>query len=237
MKLRRFTQSGLTQFRQFLDQLKVAPTTPLPSPWLLTDDTASELVADIEIVNKDFTTRFDAATYLDSLLSKAKIANIERDAGLWAWLTLLFFDQVCPVGEQGARKPGELARYIPAVDNFQRYYRHLLLGPYAIYRAHADDPERARGVLMTKVSAPGDVVEQLASRQELITNKSVMSVVTRLYFDKQKASPKKGAGGKSDGSPRRLADVLNQFDLTFDLYSVPEIGLMSLLPKEFKRFH
>jgi hypothetical protein len=89
---------------------------------------------------------------------------------------------------------------------------------------------------MTKVSAPGDVVEQLASRQELITNKSVMAVVSNLYFDKENHAPKKGSGGKADGSPRRLADILNQFDLTFDLYSVPQAGLLALLPKEFDRF-
>ncbi len=235
MKLRRFTQTGLTQFGQYLEQLKAAPPTP-PPIWLLTDEDASEPAADVEVVDQSFAVRFDAAKYLDGLLSAAKIANVERDAGLWAWLTLLFFDQVCPVGKNGERKPGESARYLPAIDNFQRYYRHLLLGPYAIFRAHADEPERARGVLMTNVSAPGDVVEQLASRQELITNKNVMSVVTGLYFDKKKVSPKKGAGGKADGSPRRLADILNQFDLTFDLYSVPEEGLISLLPKEFDRF-
>jgi hypothetical protein len=89
---------------------------------------------------------------------------------------------------------------------------------------------------MTAVNAPGDVVEQLASRQELITNRSVMSVVTTLYFDTTAKKPKKGSGGKADGSPRRLADIINQYDLTYDLYALTEDGLLGLLPKEFDRF-
>jgi hypothetical protein len=133
MKLRRFTQPGLVQFTQYLDQLKAAPTTP-PPEWLLTDEIASEAAADVEVVDQQFATRFDAAEYLNGVLCAAKLNNVERDAGLWSWLTLLLFDQVCPPAQGGQRKLGELARYVPAVENFQRYYRHLLLGPYAIYR-------------------------------------------------------------------------------------------------------
>ena len=235
MTLRRLNESGITQFGQYLDQLKTAPTTPRPE-WLLVDDTTSEPASNVEVTGQTFATRFDAAKYLDAVLAASNIPNAERDVGLWAWLSLFYFDQVCPLKEGGERKPGERARHIPDVQNFQRYYRHLLLGPVAIYRAHADEPGRARGVLMTHISAPGDVVEQLASRQELITNRSVMSVVTNLYYDALKSSPKKGSGGKADGSPRRLADIINQYDLTYDLYSLTEEGLLGLLPKEFDRF-
>ena len=235
MKLRRLTESGINQFGQYLEQLRAAPTTPPPS-WLLTDEAASEAVSDLEVAQREFDSRFDVAAYLDDLVKTAGIQAGERDVGLWAWLSLLHFDQVCPSKDNGERKPGERARHIPDVQNFQRYYRHLLLGPFAIYRAHADKPDRARGVLMAQVSAPGDVVEQLASRQELITNQSVMSVVTSLYFDPSLQKPKKGSGGKADGSPRRLADIINQYDLTYDLYALTEDGLMGLLPKEFDRF-
>jgi len=235
MKLRRLTESGITQFGQYLEQLKAAPTTPPPT-WLLTDETTSEAVSDVEVVAREFDSRFDAAQYLDALVNSSGIQAAERNVGLWAWLSLFYFDQVCPTKDGGARKPGERARHIPDVENFQRYYRHLLLGPFAIYRAHADAPTRARGVLMTQVNAPGDVVEQLASRQELITNRSVMSAVTTLYYDTGQAGPKKGSGGKGDGSPRRLADIINQYDLTYDLYALSADGLLGLLPKEFDRF-
>src|SRR5262249_52817530 len=148
-----------------------------------TEDGMVELVGNIEVEERSFHSRMEVARYLDGLLGKADLEEVERDAGLWAWLTLFYFDQVCPEGKGGARGVGDEARYIPAVQNFQRFYRHLLLGPYLIFRAHADQPSRVLGVLATAPSAPGEIVEQFASRQELISNRPVMNVVTRLYFD------------------------------------------------------
>lgn len=236
MKLRRLTAEGIAQFAAYLTQLKAEPTLPPPAH-LLTEAGASEPVgADVEVEDKPFATRFAAAAYLDAKLTASGLPSPERDAGLWAWLALFYFDQLCPTGKGGARKVGEQARYIAAMENFQRFYRHLLLGPFMIYRAHADEPQRAKGVLATALNAPGDIVEQLASRQELITNRAVMGVVTALYVDDQTGKLKRGSGGKGGGSPRRLADLLNQFDVTYDLYAMSATGLVGLLPKEFDRF-
>jgi hypothetical protein len=38
------------------------------------------------------------------------------------------------------------------------------------------------------------------------------------------------------GCARRLADVLKQFDVTWDLYAMTTDGLLGLLPGEFDRF-
>src|SRR5262249_11852361 len=157
----------------------------------------------------------------------------ERDTGLWAWLALFYFEQLCPKTAHGQRKPGELARWIPEVTNYQRYYRHLLAGPYRIYRAHRDNPQRAMALLCNPLDRPGDIVEQLASRQEIVTNRAIVESATRLYMDAATARPRRGAGGKGAGSARRLADVLNQFDITWDFYAMDSVNLLSLLPKEF----
>lgn len=234
MKLRRFTLSGLTQFGQYLDQLKAAPTTP-PPDWLLTDNPGSEPAADVEVVDQKFATRFDAAKYLYGLLSVAKINSVERDVGLWAWLTLYFLRHLLPT-RKIKDYPGALARYVPEVGNYKRYYRHLLLGPYSIYVAHKDDAERVRAVLATPVNHPGDIVEQLASRQELITSKTIMGAATKLYIKPENGELRKGYGGQDNGGPRRLTDILNQFDLTFDLHTLPAERLIEMLPKEFDRF-
>jgi hypothetical protein len=78
--------------------------------------------------------------------------------------------------------------------------------------------------------------EQIASRQELVTNSAVVTIATRLYVDTSTNSPKRGAGGKSRGAPRRLADILNQFDVTWDLYYMSAEDLLGMLPEEFDRF-
>jgi len=236
MKLRRLTAEGIEQFRAYLTNLKDEPTLEPPRRLLAETATSEPIAADVDVEGMQFATRFEAATYLDSKLTATSIASPERDTGLWAWLALFYFEQLCPIRKDGMRKAGEEARYIPALGNFKRFYRHLLLGPFMIYRAHSDEPQRVRGVLATAVNSPGDIVEQLASRQELITNRAVMGVVTTLYVDDETGKLKRGSGGKGDGSPRRLADILNQFDLTYDLYAMSSSGLANLLPKEFNRF-
>lgn len=236
MRLRRLTTEGISRFSIYLSNLKMEPTLD-PPRYLLEDNVFSAAVEpDIDIEEIKFITRFDAATYLDKKLSVLGFIAPERDEGLWAWLALFYFDQLCTRDKQNGRKVGEHARYIVAVHNFQRFYRHLLLGPFMIYRAHADEPTRARGVLATALGSPGDIVEQLASRQELITNRAVMAAVTSLYVDAETGKLKRGSGGKGGGSPRRLADLLNQFDVTYDLYAMGDAGLIALLPAEFDRF-
>jgi hypothetical protein len=57
-----------------------------------------------------------------------------------------------------------------------------------------------------------------------------------MYLDASNNQPKRGAGGKGPGSARRLADVLNQFDVTWDLYSMSYEEVLAMLPGEFDRF-
>jgi hypothetical protein len=85
---------------------------------------------------------------------------------------------------------------------------------------------------------PGEIVEQLAAYQELVTNKAVVESATRLYYDSSRENRhfKVGAAGKGAGSARRYVDVLMQFDLTWDLYSMTTDEILAMLPDEFDRF-
>jgi hypothetical protein len=236
MKLRTLTEAGMQAFGSFLDELESEPTRLIPEE-LLTDAVMSVPVSgDVEIEKRTFANRLDAAKYLDEQFSTAELADIERDTGLWSWLALFYFDQLCPADSSDDRKPGERARYIPEATNFQRYYRHLLAGPYRIFRAHRKAPEKALAVLCQPLHRPGDLVEQLASRQELVTNDAIMEVATALYVDASTKKPKRGSQTKSVGAVRRLADVLSQFDVTWDLYSTQVGELLGILPMEFNRF-
>lgn len=236
MKLRRLSPLGIEQFSKFLDSMTTPEPEAIPSS-LLNSPAASkpvEVDSDVDLI--PFGTRFDLARYLDTKLTESGLKNLNRDVELWAWLALFFFDQLCPADDDGRRHPGERARWIPAVNDYRKYYRHLIAGPYWIYRAHRDDPSRVRAVLAGPVDQPGDIAEQLASRQEIVTNKAAMALATRLYIAEETGRPKKGAAGRGPGSARRLADILNQFDLTWDLYSMEVAAMLKMMPKEFNRF-
>ena len=236
MKAGRLNAGGLAIFAGWLETLKQGGSVQAPTSLLANPETTEALAVAVEVEQRTFANRFEAAEYLFTRFTTAGLTDVDNDGGLWAWLSLFYFDSVCPAGKGGVRKPGAQPRHIPELGNFQRYYRHLLGGPYRIYRAHRDDPKSALALLCQPLETPGDVVEQLASRQELVTNRGIVALATKLYFDNSTQKLKRGAGGKSGGSARRLTDVIEQFDLTWDLYASTGDELAAVMPKEFAKF-
>jgi hypothetical protein len=236
MRLRRFNDNGLLKFREQLLSMKSDPT--IEPPWHLLEDAAFTTAAPIEanVSREVFTTRMQAAVAMNRLIGDRPPPGTDRDTGLWSWLALFFFDSICPSCEGGKRKVGATHRYVLEAASHKTYYRHLLVGPYLILRAHRDEPERAIVLLCQPPNAPGDIVEQLASRQEIVSNPVMMRLATALYFDRATGSLKRGASGKHRGSARRLAEVTDQFDVTWDLFAVPWHLLLAKLPAEFDRF-
>ena len=232
VKLRRLNDEGIEQFAQFR-MLFQGDAAPADLENLLVDTSLSgEVEGSVEVVQQHFSTRFAVGEYLHGIFSTGAVPRVDSDRGVWAWLSAFYFDQLCaPHG-----RLGDVARWVPAVGDFRKYYRHLLAGPYQVFRAHRDNPNRARAVLANPPHTPGEVAEQLASRQELVTNPSVMEAATRLYVVTTTGSLKLGAAAHGSGSARRLVDVLNQLDLIWDLYSMTAEHLLDLLPSEFEKF-
>lgn len=234
MRARRFTTQGISVVEDFLTGVKEGTENSRPDALLHSEEITEPVPEGVYVDHRAFPNRLELARYLYEKLHVYR--NAEQDRGLWTWLALFWFEQLCPPDSKGKRKPGELARWIPALDDARRYYRHLLLGPYLIYSAHRDDPSRAMALLCQPVHQPGELVEQLASRQLLITCRAVVGAATRLYYSHERGTLRKGVGVKGPGSARRLASVLMQFDLTFDLHALTPEQLIELLPAEFDAY-
>ena len=132
MKLHRFNADGVAAFANYRARLALEPSLPAPVQ-LLEDPALCEPVPGaVEVLQRSFDNRLEAGLFLNELIDAAGISLPERDQGLWTWLTLFYFDEVCPADGNGNRNPQNEARLIAQVDNFQRFYRHLLLGPFLI---------------------------------------------------------------------------------------------------------
>lgn len=236
MKLRSLTTEGIERFADYLSDARAGshvepPFSMLSDPYFTLDWPRDVDVDDVI----SFADRFNCAQYLDTLFVEAG-PEADQDVGVWTWLSLLYFEQLCPKRADGGRKILEQARYMPVLNNYRKYYRHLLYGPFVIYRAHRDAPDRARVVLTGPVHAPGEVAEQLLAGQERVTNRAVLEAASDLYLGRGKNVLKSGAAGKGPGSARRLVDYLNQLDRTYDLYQLSGAELLAMLPHEFDRF-
>lgn len=218
MRLRRFTREGVSRFEAFLTNLETDARLQVPE-YLLTDPKLSEGIGgEVEIEVRSFETRLEAAKYLDCLICPAGLTQPEGDVGLWSWLALLYFDQLCPLERGGVRKVNEHARYVPQIDMSRRYYRHMLLGPWMMLQAHRDCPDRLLGLLSSPMNvATSETYRLFIENASLISCPAVVEMATWLYFDRQKGKLKRGSGAKVAGGCRRLIQFLQQLDCTFEV--------------------
>lgn len=237
-EIRRFTASGLAAARDCLNRLRQGEHTNV-AELLVSRQHTILMASDLEYEVREFEDRQEAAEYFYNLLGQLESgqSDLELDDGLWTWLAFKWLDILAPADpENGLRAIMQTERYVLRPSDYQTYYRHYLSGPYRIYKAHRDDLASVRAVLATPVTSPGEVVEQIASKQDIISNSTLMKVVTKLYVDAATNRLKRGSGGRAGGSPRRLSDVLYQFDQTWDTAAMNADEVLQLLPEEFERF-
>jgi hypothetical protein len=230
--LRRLNETGLAQFAEYLNE---GATGALPLHLLSHPDTSEPLAVSTKLVQRNYSNRYEFGRDLTMRLGSLDPARISNDRGLWTWLALYLFDQLCPPGLDGKRKLDKQYRYILSSD-YRHYYRHLVRTPWQLSRDHG--PNSRFLLLATSDGADplrrhGDILEQLGGTQSIIRSRPVIAEAARLYADPLSGRPKKGAAGKGGGSIRRFARVLRQLDLTFDPELMPPGGLSTVLPVEF----
>jgi hypothetical protein len=242
--IRLLNTDAIEEFRRYLVELRRDPLAQPPTYLLTSSVTSSdppfEARLEREPTGVPFTSRYEFGKYLVQVLNGVDGALISREHRLWTWLALYYFDQLCPPNKSGARKPLDDAAYVLDSEfNWTTYYRHFVRTPWIAVSLH---PVQSRVVLTPlrdfdrPLAQRGELVEQMASRQSLFRSRTVMTVADRLYYDPATDRLRRGAGGSTAGSSRRLAAVLNQFDLTYDLESVTPETVISRLPKEFDRW-
>jgi hypothetical protein len=237
MELRKFNDAGIEQFDQLLDRLNAGEEFRNPDSLLRKED-LYEIVTPGVTINplKEFANRFEAAEYLYQTLGEAGIPDLERDTGIWTWLSAIYMSQLYPKELQNTNSPGSKERWIPELNNFRKSYRHLLFGPYQVYRAHKDAPECCMAVLCNPVHKPGEMVEQLCSTYFIVKSRAAMQLATNLYVNQDDSTLKPGVSTKTGGGARRLVDFFNQVAMIWDLNRISDENLMELLPAEFAKF-
>jgi hypothetical protein len=230
--LRRLNETGVAQFIEYLNE---GATGNPPLHLLGHPDTSEPLAVSIKLVQRDYPNRYEFGRDLTMRLGSLDPAEVSNDRGLWTWLALYLFDQLCPPNPDGKRKLDKQYRYVLSND-YRHYYRHLVRTPWQLNRDHG--PTSRFLLLATNDGAAplrrhGDILEQLGGTQSIIRSRPIIAEAARLYSDPLSGRPRKGAAGKGGGSIRRFARVLRQLDLTFDPEFMPIGSLGAVLPVEF----
>lgn len=227
-RLYQFTELGLHTFeRVFLGQLSEAeladtrPAIVVPVP-----DSGS-----LEV--RPFETSKQMARAVLEALPGSDVYGLLANAGLWAWLTYVMRDQLFAIGPDGRRQVKELHRWYPSDPNdWRKGQRHLVRMPVLLLASLMDDADH---LLCSRPALLPEIREQLTSQQDMF-NPTFQRVARTLYFDDRSGTLKRGAGGKGGGTPRRLAVVRKQLDVTWELDQLDFSQVMEKLPREFDRF-
>jgi len=172
-------------------------------------------------------------SYLCDILQDLDYQSLLGDTGLWNWLALFWFDQLCPTDKNGARKPSKPYNYILST-NYNHRPRHAL---YTTWRLVEKYNETALFLLSKAPNERGELIEQLAARQYLISCQGVIEAAAKLYFDPDRKTFKRGSASQSrKGNIRRFISFLQQLDLTYDLGTLAADSLFNMLPGEYETF-
>ncbi|MFM7056784.1 MAG: hypothetical protein ACKO2P_07655 [Planctomycetota bacterium] len=232
MKVRRLNQRGMEAFRQRLSDLRQNSASGVPEEWL-EDEWLTEVVQpELQVQRFDLETRRDAATYLSMVLQHLPPEQVATDAGLWTWLSLLFFDSVCPVVD-GQRTVRNDYHYVFEPRNSRHFYRHLLFIAWQILRLA---PRWNLLFLRGRTSSLDHLTVEVLKRLYLTRIPCIFEVLERLYWDPERRRPRPGVTGSrmtAGNLTHRLPQRILQLEKNYDLVDLNADQLIELLGEEF----
>lgn len=234
MQVRRFNDRGTAAFEAFLDGARHGEDSDPPTDFLINPEFTESLSADVAIDASPLKSRRNAAERLASALEPIHESEVEHDAGLWTWLSLLFFDDVAPKSN-GKRTVRNDYQYVYAARSQRYWYRHLLFIAWHVFRIA---PEHNR-LYLDKPVAPLDKYTELTLKSLHITRiPCIFEVLDRLYWLDAEGRPRTAMTSPERATPgnlyHRLPLRLRQIEKTFDLISLNADQLIELLGEEFQ---
>jgi hypothetical protein len=244
MALRRFTERGREEYRNFLRASQDGEAGFADLERLLERDQFTEFIQGADLDDElcpeeaSWGSRFAFARDCHEEWGEEFISRVLYDGCFWDWVVAKFFRVFCKTDAAGEPNVGALSTLSLKVDDWNRYYRHHAAGPIYAYHAHLENPEGTPLVaLANPLDTPGELAEQFLSRHELMAFGSTLGAATLLYIDPSSEKPYTGAAGREQaGTARRYGAYIKQLELTYDLGSMSVLQLFELLPREYRRF-
>ena len=231
--VRCLNEEGVREFAAYLARL--ASDGSVSPPTSLLEDprfTRATRFGPVMIEHRAFGSRREFADYMDACCRKANV-ELADEAGLWEWLSLFYFDAVCPPDARGQRRPGAANRHLVDSAFARRRNRHLLRGPYMLHRRYAGGAEGELDLLLGyALPVHGVAATHLAERPRLLGSRGVLIAASRLYFDSVQKRPKPGYADDTSGL-RAFCRFLNNLPASFDLADLAADTVLALLPAEF----
>jgi len=230
MKLRQFNKGGVDAFRGIIQMLRKDPLAPIDRQILKNDSLTEEVPGGGDVVDKKFKTKGEAGRYLHALLDPILTPDeIVSNGGLWSWLSLFFFDSVCPPDSFGCRSVNNELYYVYNPKLWPDYNRHFLAMSWKI-------PLHHKLVSSRPISQFDRVSQSVMGDLTLLRIPCIFDVLDHLYWDEsiQEIRQNIVLDDVMRGDLRkRFPTVIRQLEKTYDLQSLAADQLVELLGNEF----
>ena len=181
-----------------------------------------------------FSRRFELGKHLFEALKNCKYSNIIKEEKLWNWLSAFYISQL--ITEKGGLKK---SRFIFRYE-FHHAKLNLVRTPWILYRLLEQNSEFA---LCSPVHQHSNMCEQFISRTELTRNPVIGKLCMDLYYDKKNEKLKPNSDNHRRTKDKkllpgtlypRLYKTIGVLNKTYDIWSIDNENLKSLVGKEFE---
>lgn len=235
MRLRQFNKSGIEAFRRFLAACRENPKEQVPTDLLESEKHTCAIELAIDIEPMDFVVKREAASYFHDKLAVLSVDEVRRNSGLWTWLSLMYFNEVCPESG-GVRKIRNDYTYVFVPDSMRETYRHILFTCWNVMHL---SPSHNRLFLHSKISQLDKYNAEVFKRLYLTRIPCIFEVLDRLYWDEEAGKPVRGIVDPRNIRPgnlmHRLPIRIRQLEKTYDLQSLNADQLLQILGDEFQQ--
>ena len=233
-ELRRLTGDGIKRARDFLAHVREHPRARdrPPQELLFGERYSRAFESCVEVEPSVFRRRRDAAEYLAPRLEPIK-HRIGDDAKFWSWLGMYYFEHIVRIRDGAVRLSRLDETFV--VDSgdprsLRNRYRHYLWGSWRLYEQHG---EGAAYLLNEEITSWSIIADRGFGAVRIFNSEGVIQLILRLYTEggRQKPGSFRGHGGL-----RHLVRVLDQLELTHDVYGMQPDALIEILPEPFRKW-
>ena len=222
-----FTDLGMRRFEAFfqgrIGESQVSQIDP---------SVAKPLTGTRTFIASNYETSKEMAVAITTALGEKELPQVIANPNLWAWLTFVLRDTLFKKTGNGY-KFGAYEVWMPSdPGDYYKAQRHKVRMPVQLYYQFGDDADHA---LCGRPDTPGDVRENTTAQQDMFLPE-FQKLCKQLYYNPESRKIKRGAGGRGAGSPTRLAKVVRQLEVTWDIQSFSVEDWLDKLPPEFDRF-
>lgn len=232
--LRELTAAGIERARAFLARLREHPDAErTPPDDLLFSDRYSrpfDRSAGITVEPRVFHTRRDVGEYLSPLLAPAW-RRVLADAGIWSWLGMYYFTDTVRVKDgQVQITYDEEFLFLKGGRSEQYRSRHWLWSSWRLYDQYG---ESASTLLNARPASRSRLSDRVLQNLRVFNSVGVVPLLMRLYTNGEHT---KRSYAESPGGLRHLMRVLEQLEMTYDVYGMEPDALLEVLPDDCQRW-